>query len=243
MGDEIKNAGQDTDQIGDKPKGTASVGGKEITQTQKEAKLYPQSEVDAIVAQATSQAGRKIKVELETVTAERDSLKSQLGTVTAEITEIKQTIEDLNKEIEELSKDDPDKIELVKLRKEARAKLATLTAKENTFTERETRVQKSERDQLVYSIASEFVTASGEMTPDDYNRFMEAADKFKLNDQESLTALAVTMGLKPKTEQSSDDNVPEPSAPDSGKNLGGGIDYDKMGPREKIEAGLKSKKK
>ncbi len=231
MGDEPKTT-QDTGKVGDEPKGTASEGKKE-TQTQKTARTYTQAEVDTI----TANVGRTIRAELQTVTVERDTLKGQLGEVGTEIETAKQSIEDLNTQIEELSKDDPDKIELVKLRREAKAKLATLTARETTLSDREAKAQKFERDQLVFEIAATYITASGEDADPDSLR--AAADRFKINDRAGLEALAEEKGWKLKTES----GTPDVNAPDSGKTSGGAMDLNSLSDDDLFRIAYSKKKK
>ncbi len=191
MGDEPKTT-QGPDPAGDEPKGTSPESKKE-TQTQKPAKTYTQAEVDNI----TRNVGRQIRDELQTVQHERDDLKGKLSTEIA----AKQTeIDNLTAEIDELAKDDPDKTDLVKLRREAKVKLATLAAKEaeaNTkFRDREAKVQKFERDQMIFEIADTYTTADGKDT--DPDSLMKASDRLKVSDRDGIVALAEEKGWKLK---------------------------------------------
>jgi len=228
MADEPKTS-QDTTQVADEAKGKASEGAK-ATQSQKSAKTYTQEEVDKI----TANVGRQVRAELQTVTQERDTIKGQLTQKDTEIASVNQTIEELNGQIEELSKDDPDKADLVKLRREAKAKLATLTA-------REVNVQKFERDRLIAEIADSYAMANGEdANPDS---LLSAADKFKVNDRAGLESLAEEKGWKLKAQAEPEGNGKEPSAPDSGESSSGGVDLDRLSPREKIDLGIEQAKK
>ncbi len=233
MGDETKIVAQDTSKVGDELKGVA-LENKKATQTQKPVKTYTQQDVDTI----TANVGRQISAELQTVTTERDTLKGQLDKVNTEITATQTNIEDLNKQIEELSQDDPDKTDLVKLRKEAKLKLASLTARELMLTERETKVQKFERDQLVFDVAENYVTASGEDA--DADSLRTAAERWKVTDRAGLEALAEEKGWKLKS--ATTPNEPEPSAPDSGRNSGGGIDLNTRTPKELLNMAYSKKK-
>lgn len=223
MGDEIKTDTEDTGKPGDEQKGTTSQEGGETTQTHK---TYSQQEVDVISAAV----GKKLKEQLVQMTTERDTLKTQAEATSAEVAQTKADIEALNEEIGELSKDDPDKIELVKLRNTARARLKAIEAKESELSVRETVIQKLERDQLVYQVADEFVTGSGKDV--DFDSFMAAANRFKVNDREGLVALAEEKGFKPKPEE---DNTP----PDSGKNKGGDTDLSHLSGEELLRVGFK----
>ncbi len=233
MGDE-PNASQDTEQVTDEAKVKASEGTKE-TQTQKPAKTYTQEEVDKI----TANVGRQVRAELQTVTQERDALKNQIAQKETEIASVKEQIESLTAEIDDLSKDDLDKTELVKLRREAKAKLATQIAQDTELRKREVAVQKFERDRLIFEIATTYTTASGEDA--DPDALVKAADKFKVSDRAGLESLAEEKGWKLKT--NTEPATTEPSAPDSGRSSGGGDDLSKLSPREKIEYGLKHPKK
>ena len=183
----------------------------------KPERTYRQSEVDALLGRT----GQKIKANLEAVTTERDTLKSQLGALTAEMTEAKESIATLTKEIDAMSADDPDKLALVRLRKEKEAELKVAKAERAKIADSEKEVIQWKKDQLVYTVADEFVTADGKDV--DFDSFKTTADKFNLSDREGLEALAETMGLKLKveTEEPEKFEVP-PAKPYSGKTDGGG---------------------
>ena len=219
---------QDTNQALDglknPPAPDVGLGGKEGST--KPERSYTQSEVDALLGKS----GQKIKSELETITTERNTFKAQLDAVSAEMATAKESLDSLTKDVDVLSAENPDGKETIRLRRAAEAKIKEYEGKEAKLIEREKPVLKSERDQLVYSVADEFVVASGEtLAVDDYNRFMANADKFKLDDREGLVALAETMGLKPnmKTESKIESFIP-----DSGKTAGGGINLNTLTKKE-----------
>lgn len=190
-------------------------------------KTYRQAEVDALLGKA----GQRIQAKLDAITTERDTLKSQVDPLTAEITEAKEAIATLTRDIEAMSDGDPDKQAVLKLRKEKEGELKAAKAERAAIAEGQKEVAQWKRDQLVYSVADEYVKADG--TAVDMDSFKTAADKFKLSDQEGLVNLAETMGLKPKAE------IPEetktaPVKPYSGKSDGGGDNIGGMSPRDRI---------
>lgn len=235
MGD-APNTTQDTNRVADEAKGKASEG-KQETQTQKVPKTYSQAEVDQI----TANLGRQIRSELKTVTKERDDHSQKSLLKDTEISTLKQSIEELNAQIEELSKEDTDKAELIKLRREAKARLTAVI-------DREDKVSKRERDQLVYDIADEYVKADGsELSVDDYNSFMKSADRWKANTQTDIEELAKERGWKKKVDGEPVKEEPvkeEPKQPltlVSGATQGGKTDkytakqIQAMSPKELIE--------
>jgi len=197
--------------------------GKEGAETKPE-KLYRQSEVDALLGRA----GQRLQVKLEAVIAERDQFKTQVETLTSEITEAKEAIVSLNTEIEAMSESDPDKSMLVKLRKQKESELRDLKTERAKVEESVKKVTQWERDQLVYRVADEYVTASGEKV--NLDAFKTAADKFKLSGEEELEDLAETMGLSRKTETKESDTPPLTLY--SGKTSGGRKDLNSLTTRE-----------
>ena len=195
----------------------AGLEGKEGGAETKPEKTYRQSEVDALLGKA----GQKKQSQLEAITTERDTLKSQLESLTAEITEARESIISLTKDIETMSEDNPDKDALVKLRKEREKELKALKAERAEIAPAKLEIAKWNRDQLVYTVADEFVTSDGkDVDPD---TFMKAADKFNLSKREELEALAEEKGFKTKEEvqEKAEPEVP-PVKPYSGKTEGGG---------------------
>lgn len=234
---------QDAGQMQEKPKDLAApgagldsgkVGGAE---TKLPEKTYRQSEVDAQLAKV----GQRMQVKLEAVVAERDSYKSQVETLQKQISESKQSIASLTEDIDAMSKDDPDKIALVKRRRELESELSNLKLEKAELATSRNEVMQWKRDQLVYSVADEFVTATGESV--DFDFFKNAADKFKLSGREELETLAETMGLKPKgeVEKPEEPKIPPPKGY-SGVTAGGAIDLNSLTPKEKIRMGYSKSK-
>ncbi len=230
---EITNQATGKEQGVKTPVTGAGLDGEKGRAETKPERTLKQSEVDALLGKA----GQRIQAKLETVTAERDTLKSQVGGLTAEITEAKESIEALTKDIEAMSENDPDKQALVKRRKEQEAELKTLKTERAEIAGDRSEIATWKRDQLVYTVADEFVTATG--ADIDKDSFKNAADKLKLGGREELETLAETMGLKPKgeVEQSPEDKT-QPLITYSGKTSGGTDDDSNLSPREKIEKGL-----
>ena len=242
--EETKQAtGEALDALKNAPESSTGLAGKEggvkpIDKAQdKPEKTYRQSEVDALLGKA----GQKLQASNILLTTERDALKSQMETLTTEITEAKESITSLTTDIEAMSEDNPDKDALVKLRKEREKELKVLKAERAEIAPSKQEIAKFQRDQLVYTVADEFVTADGKVV--DFDAFMTAADKFKLSEREGLQALAETMGLKPKAEVSEEAEEENPLVPPSGRTSGGSEDLSDLSPREKIERGIEKLKK
>jgi len=213
---------QATNEAQVKPAPDKGLEAKEGGAEQKPEKTYRQSEVDALLGKA----GQKLKADNESLTTERNTYKSQIESLTSEITEAKESIASLTKDIETMSADDPDKHALLKLRKEREAELKTLKAEKAEIEPVKAEMAKWKRDQLVYSVADEFVMTDGKSV--DFDSFMASADKFKLKDREELEALAEEKGFKKKSEI-----PPEvPVKPYSGVTDGGGTKTDSQIIRE-----------
>ena len=159
-----------------------------------EERIYRQSEVDALLGKA----GQRIQAKLDTVTTERDTLKSQLDSVTAEITEAKESIASLTKDIEAMSEDDPDKHAVVKLRRDKETELKALKKERTELDGPRKEIAQWKRDQLVYTVADEYASPTGDKI--DMDSFKKAADRLKLSDRDELEALAEEKGYKRKDE-------------------------------------------
>jgi DNA gyrase/topoisomerase IV subunit A len=181
---------------------------------------YSEKQTQSLVNAAKSEMGRTLKE----VEKERDSLKTKLETKENELSVIGTEIEDLQKKLDDMSSDDPARFDVVKElkaareeRKQLRTEKATLKTEKDTLEEDKKEVAKWKRDQLVFTVADEYVTADGEAV--DFNSFMTAADKFELSSRETLTALAETLGFKLKTQPGTEQ--PKAPKPYSGKTDGG----------------------
>jgi len=213
----------------DKEKGGAEVQPEE---------MLPRSEVDRLLGKA----GQKIQAKLEAVTAERDSYKTQAETLKAEMTEAKSKIDSLTKDIDAMSEDDPDKYKLVQRRKEWESALESLKQERAELAESRTEITQWKRDQLVYTIADEYVTATGENV--DFDKFKTDADRFKLNDRENLEALAETLGYKLKGETPEQPDKPKTPAPKpfSGRSEGGSESLEGLSSKQLFQKAYSSKR-
>ena len=155
-------------------------------------RTYRQADVDALLGKA----GQKVQAKLDEVTKERDTFKGQLDTLTEEITEARESLTTLNKEIEAMSEDDPSRKALVSLRREREAELKAAKALRVAAEADVNEHKQWKRDQLVYTVADEYVTSGGDAV--DLETFKRAADRFKIKDREELEGLAETLGFSPK---------------------------------------------
>ena len=201
-------------------KGKGSPPEKKEPSPKEPPKTYTQEDVDKQIQFDRMQRGRDWK-SLET---ERDNLRGQVEDKESKLKVATDKLESLKTQIDELASDDPDKLNLVKKLREAEgameqatAKLKEAEAKEASIAESQQEITKWKRDQLVYTVADEFVTANGE--PIDFDSFMSAADKFKLGEREDLVLLAETLGFKSKSSKPT--ATPAPTKPYSGITEGG----------------------
>ena len=238
----VTGTAEETSQDTSKAQGATPAPGTGLDENQggaetKAEKMYPQSEVDALLGKA----GQRVQAKLSAVTAERDTLKSQAENLTTEITEAKESIASLTKDIEAMSEDNQDKQAIIKLRREKQAELNAAKAERARIAEDQKEVTRHKRDQLVFTVADEFMAADG--TSVDLDSFMANADKFHLSDREGLEDLAETMGLKLKGEAPNEPEKPPSPRPYSGITTGGTENYDNLKPEEKISKGLELARK
>ena len=225
----IKDTGKE--QAAKPPVSGAGLDGEKGRAETKEEKVYRQSEVDALLGKA----GQRIQVKLAAVVTERDTLKSQFEATLTELNEVKESLESVNKDIEALSSDDPEKTILIKRRKELEVELRRVKAEGVSIAEDKNALDTWKRDQEAYTVASEYVTATG--TPIDLDSFKNIAEKLKVSGRESLEDLAATLGYKPKDETTTEEAEEPPIKPISGKTLGGVSGSDRSS-REKIRSGF-----
>ena len=216
-------------------------GGGAETKTER---TYRQSEVDALLGKA----GQKLKADNVALATERDSLKTEVKTLktqydalTTEIKEARDSIASLTKDMEALSADDPQKYDLAKIIKERQAELKVAKDERAEIAESKAELTQWKRDQLVFSVADDYVKADG--SPVDFDAFKASADKFKLSGREELEELAIEKGFKPKSEASEPDEEPPDTPPvhiDSGNTRGGA---DQLRGDAALEAGLAEERK
>lgn len=199
-----------------KPGGDGGPGDKGKGAGTDEEKLYSQSELDARLGSA----GQKLQRRLDLLSTERDTFKAQATKLEGEIKDARSKVSGLTTEIESLSEKDPDKKALVALRKDYESQLADLKKEKDDLEPARQEVTKFKRDQIVYQVAEDYVTANGE--PADKNLFMEKADKFNLSTQEELENLAETMGLTLKDAAAQAGDKRQPVKAFTGTGAGGG---------------------
>ena len=237
----LEETKQDAGKVEDEPKDStipgAGLDGGEKGAEAKQERMYPQSELDAKLARA----GQKLQTKLEAVTAERDTLKAERETLTNEITEARESITSLTEDIERMSEDDPDKDKVVKLRKEKESELKALKKERADLEEPRKKIAQWERDQLVYSVAADFVTADGKSV--DMDAFKSRADRFNLKERDDLEDLAETMGFKPKSDADPPEKKDEtPILSFSGKTQGGAESLVGKSVDEKLDMAYSKKK-
>jgi len=195
---------------------------KRESSSQETPLTYTKIEVDKMVSDAAMVIGREKKL----VEFERDQLKTQIKSFENKVTDHQEELASLEKRIAELASNDPELNNLEKRAKEvreqerqAKAKLHDAEAKEAEIAEAKNEIATWKRDQLIYSVADDFVTVDGSNVG--FDSFKARADLFNISEKEALVALAETMGFKPKTEGEPETKSPSTGRPYSGVTSGG----------------------
>lgn len=229
--------------------GQSSEAGKGGTST---PRTYTETELQKVISDRLTEQGRTHKAALETVTKERDGLKTQVETLTKTANdattakeETKATIAVLEADLDQALQGAPDAAEIAKLKRELRAEKAKLNtetqaekdaiaaAKKALEAEKaewgqtveETRAMKLEKD--VREVAEGYEGG-------DAGKLKTACEKAGLKSREQIEAIAGSFWTK-KGEQT--------IVPDSGLTTGVGVDTSKLSPSQKIAYAMAHPKK
>ena len=158
-------------------------------------KTYTQKELESIVHQVSSEAGRT----RATIEQERDTFKSQVEKLNTELTENQTEKESLQVKIDGLSSDDPEKYEAAKEMKALREERKTLKADRDTFetekkshSERLTLAETTLREIALFEIAREYEGGDPE-------KLKDLCETFKADSDEQYRKVAEKLWLKKGT--------------------------------------------
>lgn len=216
------------------PKATEPTPGKEEPSPKEEPKTLTIDEAERLAQLARMDAGRERK-EME---VERDSVKAQLKVKNTELEEIVAEREKLKTEIDDLTSDDPKKFDIIKrdtdLRERER-KLKTdttsLEADKQAHGEEVKLAKDTLREVFIWETATKYEGG-------DPVKLKELCETFGATTAEQIVKVAEALWPKKDKELGT-----PPLKPFSGRTSGGGIDVDSLSPREKIDEGIRQKKK
>lgn len=196
-------------------------------------KLYTQKEADALVHVAKSEAGREKKV-LEDVVV---NLKAQIQTKESDIEENATDIEKLQTKVEDLASNDPERFNAIKELRVARDERRQLKADRSALEDEKREhgetvklAQSTLREITVFEVAAEYESG-------DAVKLKELCETFEAKSDEQIRKIADTLWTK-KAAESLKPATP-PLKPYSGITEGGGLDFSKLTPDEKIKESLR----
>ena len=200
-----------------------------VSSTDEEPKLYTQKQHEELVHAIMSEQGRKVKE----VEVERDSLKAQIQTKETELQDNTEDIKRLEEKLDDLTKDDPDRFNVIKELKAARderrqlkTRLSTLDDRETKLNEREKRVNSFEREVLIESIADEYKDG-------DAAKLKRAVSVFENPSEEQVRNIADVLWMKKAAEK--EEETPKSPKIYSGKTEGGKDTIGGLPPKERVK--------
>jgi len=210
--------------------------------TSQATKTYTEAEKSKAVSDALADAGRKHKLELEPVVRERDSYKKEVTTIKQGLDALSQERDDLKITIDELSKEDPERFNLLEKDRDLKNRerklkdeLAGLETERTDWKERLTKVETFERNENIRNVAADYEGITEE-------KLKVLCDRLKLTTLEQIQAAAETLGTK-KAVKVEDETSNTNLHVDSGVTRGGGGDRIGDLPPKEWEAALKKKVK
>lgn len=169
------------------------------TDESSQEKFYSQQEVDRLIEIDRRESGRA-RVEAE---KERDTYKAKATELETQLSDNAEELAEVQKQIDKMSSNDPELFNLTKERAELKAEQKKLRDEKRALDTDKTSIQQDKedlkvfkRDQLIYSVADDYVNADG--SPVNMDAFKEKALHFNITEKEGLIELAEIMGLKPR---------------------------------------------
>jgi len=185
-----------------------------------------QAAITKAVREATGKQGKEHKLVLDTITKERDELKTRASTAESKIESIEDERKALREQIEDLTSDDPKKFDLVKKDRELRDKEAKMKAdlqawqsEKQSYDERINRTAEREKAMTIFDIAAEYENPQ----PDALEaKVKELEEKLsvKITSEEQIRSVAEI--LWGESEGKKPPETKEPLKTYSGRTAGGG---------------------
>jgi len=212
------------------PQSTSQEASKETTQ----ARTLPKTEeeyqaaITRAVREATGKQGKEHKLVLESITKERDELKTRASTAESKIQSIEDERKSLREQIEDLTSDDPKKFDLVKKDRELRDKEAKMKAdlqawqtEKQSYDERISRTAEREKAMTIFDIAAEYDDPQPDVLEAKV-KDMETKLNVKITTEEQIRSVAEI--LWGESEGKKPPEAKEPMKTYSGQTAGGGTE-------------------
>lgn len=185
-----------------------------------------QARITKAVREATGKQGKEHKLILDTITKERDELKTRASTAESKIQSIEDERKSLREQIEDLTSGDPEKFNLIKKERELRDKeakykvdLQAWETEKQSYNERISRTEEREKAMTIFDVAAEYENPQPDMLSDKVKE-LEGKLGVKITTEEQIRSVAEILWGE------SGDNKPpenkEPMKTYSGTTEGGG---------------------
>jgi len=238
---ETNVAEQDTSQAAEK----ASVAEKGSTSAGQTPKTYTEEEHQKDLSDALTKQGREHKVIVDALTSERDSLKTQSSDKQTTLESIQSERDTLKTQLDSLTKDDPEKLNLVKRDNDLRVSekkikddLKALNEEKTTNADKLALADDITRELNVIEIGTDYENP-------DLARLSQLCNQLHLNTKEEIRKVAGTLWTKKPSEENAEAEKKAASQmkPISGTTQGGKRDLNSLTPDEKLSEGFKALKK
>jgi len=178
------------------PPSTDQEASKETTQARTYSEEEYQAALTRAVREATGKQGKEHKLVLDTITKERDELKTRASTAESKIESIEDERKSLREQIEDLTSDDPKKFDLVKKDRELRDKEAKYKAdlqawqtEKQSYDERISRTAEREKAMTIFDVAAEYDDPQPDKLSDKVKE-LEAKLQVKITSEEQIRSVA-----------------------------------------------------
>jgi len=232
-------------EIAEKEQGeeTTSVAEKEST-SKKTQETFTAEEHRKGISDALTLQGREHKVILEAITTERDSLKTQVTEKQTSLEEIQTERDAVKSQLDNLTKDSPEKLDLVNRDNALRASekkikddIKTLETSKTANADKLALAEDVTRELSVIEIGTDYEGA-------DLTRLSELATQLKLNTKEEIRKVANTLWTKKAKTEETDESGKKTTKMKafSGETKGGTEDLSGLSPDEKLKRGFRDLK-
>lgn len=231
---EITTEKQDTSQETEK-----ALAAKQESTSKKTPLTYTEDEYIKGVSDALTTQGREHKVVVEAITSERDTLKSGLAERQTTLESSQSERDTLKTQLDNLTKDAPEKFDLVTRDNELRAQekkikddLKTLTTEQGTHAEKLKLADDVTREITVIAVATDYKDSN-------MAKLSDLCNQLNLNTEEQIRKVADSLWEKTVTEEKLEEKKQTTQMkPTIGVTMGGKEDHSGDTPDDKIKEGL-----
>ena len=201
-------------------------------------RTYTEAEAHQMVNEALMQRGREHKVAIDVAVRERDGFKTQAEKLPEQYAQLQAERDVLNSQLDELASDDPEKGDLIKLKRALQAQQEKLKADLKALDA--ARQEQAEAMQVVgdTKLAIAIWEIAAGYQGGDPVKLKEICEVTGASEETQIRKIADQLWLATPAPQEI-----TPLVPDSGQTRGGGVDTSKNTPRENIALGLKQREK